>query len=248
MERSIEDYVNRVGRNMRRLPKHERYAIQREIHQHLVEDTERRVADGATPDDAVQAAITAFGEPSDIALAYDDNVLVNETTGQTVLRLAAATGKAAGRGARGVLKWGGIITASVIGIMLVLTIAVLGLAGTALVVFEDEITEATPRPVYIYSGDWDTAEAHNNVRSDQFSINSEVKEFKVIIDSAPDTGCVSITLTSPSGAESQVNGNGCEDTHYASTFVEKGTWSIRYVFLGYTGSVDVGVFSFEHAN
>lgn len=247
----IDDYVRAVGRNLRRIPTHERHAIQSEIHAHLSEDVQNRMAEGLSEDEAARAAIEAFGNPSDIGLAYgapgEPGTLVNESTGQTVLRVAAATGRAAGKGAKGALKWTGIILASLLGTILVLLFMALLFTGTVLTVYQDDIREATPRPIYVYDEYWATEDAHTGIESDSFAINDQVKEFKFSLSVEQELGCASVTLTAPDGTAYDINGNGCEDDSFVSTYTQTGTWTIRYAYGAFSGDIEVLVLSFENA-
>lgn len=248
---NIQTYLDRLARRLHHLNPQQRHAALTEIHGHLHEEARRLHADGLAPAAAEAAAIEAFGRPEEIAVAYGpQGGEVRGETGEVLLRIARGTGRAAaatGRGAGQVLKVLGIVALVAVGVALVVLLGVLAFAGTALVTFQDEIREAVPRPIYGYSDERDMTEPRTELHTNGFDVGPEMKEFRIVFDTAPEAGCVRIRLTDPSGDTVNVNGNGCDATSYGTTFTEQGRWTVEYAFIAYAGSVDAEAWGFERA-
>ena len=109
MSKILDDYLRDVRRNLSHLPVRERDAVMAEMRDHLVTEARRlRHGDsGLSDDEAMLQATQAFGEPEEIGVAHGPRGgVVRRSTGEHLLDVAILTSRAAGRGAKGVLKWG----------------------------------------------------------------------------------------------------------------------------------------------
>src|SRR5690242_8981585 len=113
--RILSDYLLSLRGQLKNLPARRRDEVLREVEAH----TEAHVAELARDEPKLSAderylrATAAFGDPAEIGFRDEaGGVLVKTSTGDVLLRMAvltgraaAVTGKAAGRGARSLLKW-----------------------------------------------------------------------------------------------------------------------------------------------
>lgn len=247
MSRILDDYLLEIRTRLLDLPYADQDAVMAEVRAHLASDIEaRRKADPTLSQDELEIAATAaFGDPDDVTVAYGPHGgLVHKRTGAVLLRAAVltgraakATGKAAGRGLRATLKWTGIVAAVLLGVALVLVI-VGAYVGTQLAdTYHDEIVGAVPHNVYQYQAAWGATDPHTDIRQDSFTVPPDSREVQMQFQTAQQTGCAAIQLTSPSGQVTSLNGNGCSDYSQKLTFMEPGTWKVQYAFAAYTGSV-----------
>ena len=257
MNRVLEDYLLDIRTRLTELPYKDQDAVLGEVRAHLGSaiEEDRRKNPGLSDDELALAATAAFGDPDEIGVAYGPKGgLVRKSTGQVLLRAAVltgraarATGKAAGRGARSTLKWGGIVALVVLGAALVLVVVGAFVFTQLADTYHDEIVEAVPHQVYSYQAAWPLSQSNTNPKQDSFSVPANSKEFRITFTTAPQAGCAAIQLTSPSGTVTSVNGNGCSAYDQQSTYTETGTWQVRYTFVAYAGSVSAHAESYQKA-
>lgn len=231
----IDDYIRRLSADLGHLPKKERDAVLAEVRAHLEE---------AAKEDGMEAAIESFGTPAEVAAGYDrDTQTVRARSGAVVLTVSKALGRgvvATGRGAGRVLKWGLIGALSLLAIASAIAIAVL-------VVFDDEIKEAVPRPIDAYDRSCTvTSPCAGPENAATFDIGPDVKEFRVLIDGDCDAGTASVRAQDPSGDVITLSENACNGA--IKTFTEQGRWSITVVYSAYVGTVELDVLAFERAS
>lgn len=246
----IDDYLRQIRKRLSHLPLGEQEAVLTEIRDHLETEAAalRRADRTLSRDEAALRATHAFGAPEEIGVAYGaQTTVVHRTTGEVLLRVAAATGRAAGRGAKGVVKWTLISVLVLLGIGTIIAVAALFFVGDLADTFQDDIREAVPRPVYHYEGHWDVTDPQVNSHADTFQLGSRAKEIRIGFATSPEAGCLAIQLVSPSNQVTDINGNGCSATDKMLTITEQGTWTVRYTFAAYSGSVDVEAHAFETA-
>jgi hypothetical protein len=246
----MDDYLNQIRKQLRHLELSERDQVLAEVRGHLTDEVARlRKADKSlSRDEAELKATHAFGEPEELGVAYGPRGgVIRKRTGERLLEVAVLTGRAAGRGVKGTLKWTGIAAAVLLGAGLIVFISLLFFASDIAETFQDDIRESIPREVYSYSGSWAVPNSNNGVVTDSFQIGEHVKEFEFHASTTPETGCLAIQLQSPSGQVMDINGNGCQPTDRDTTYTESGTWQIRYTFIAYTGSVSVDAYAYEKA-
>lgn len=251
----LQDYLDDLERQLRRLPKAERAAVLAEVKTHLEEAAAgHQAGTDLSEDEAMLRATHRFGTPKEVAAGYSPQtgevrvgsvVLdVARATGRGLGKTATAAGKGAvvvGRGAGHVLKWSVIAALGVILVAGVVAVAVL-------VVFDDEIKEAVPRPLDSYQR---TCSAVNPCAAPDtgamaFDIGPDVKEFRVLWEGDCEAGSARVTATSPSGETITVAGELCDNSGHR-VFTEPGRWRFDVIFTGYVGWVDLDAYAFERA-
>lgn len=245
MNPKLRAYLRRVESQLSGMDRNERSTVMLEIRDHLSAEVARRVAAGATEDDAVQAAIEAFGEPEDLGVAYGaGGGIVNRTTGDRILEVAVLTGRAAGRGVGKVAKFLGIAALALLGAAVVITVAVVAFAGVFVAAFDDEINQAVPRPVYDRAESHDASDPMIGVQSDSFGIPDAADELRIFysVEHDPRVGCLRIDLVAPDGDIHNLNGDGCSDAGRHTVYTaEPGTWQVRYTASGFVGDFQVDI-------
>lgn len=134
MSQVIDDYLDEVAAHLRG-QRSDKEQVLRELRSHLEEQLADLSAEDphSHPDEIARHIVQDFGDPEDLALAYDVEgrpELQLVPSGETVLRLTHVVGRGAevlgrgaqavGRGTGTVLKW----TAGILGVLLVLSILV----------------------------------------------------------------------------------------------------------------------------
>jgi hypothetical protein len=242
--RILTDYLDDFARRLRHLPDDQRKQVLSEVRAHLEDDLAQRRAEdtGLSLDEATLQATEAFGEPTDLSVAYGaSGGVVRTSTGQVVLRIAAATA----RGVGSVLKWILIAFLVLLGLAVVVGVAVLFVAGGVLEAYEDEIAGSVPRPIYDYQGSWVLPDAQTRSLNGAFQVSTDATGFDLDIDVRPATGCLAIQVVAPDGAIAYSNNQGCEATRQHLHFSQQGSWRIQYTFAAFTGSVDVEAYEYR---
>lgn len=236
--RILTDYLDDFASRLRHLPSGQRTQVLTEVRAHLEDDIRQRRAEDPvlSLDEATLQATEAFGEPSDLSVAYGaSGGVVRTSKGQVVLRIAAATGRAVGS----VLKWVLIAFLVLLGLAVLAGIAVLFVAGGILTAYEDEIAGSVPRPIYSYDGSWALPDAQTRTVNGAFQVSTDATGFDLMISTDPGTGCLAVQVIAPDGAVAYSNNQGCEATQQHLHFSQQGSWRIQYTFAAFTGSVDV---------
>lgn len=250
MSKILEDYLRDVRRHLKQLPIRERDAVLAEIRDHLQSEARRLCAADKrlSGDEAMLQATNAFGDPQELGIAYGpQGGVVRRSTGEQLLDVAVLTSRAAGRGVKGVLKWTGIAAAVLLGAALIALIATLVFAGEIINTFEDDIREAVPHPIYHFSDDRELTDPRSGVTQESFQVADDFREFKFFLETDPEAGCVQVQLTSPSGEANDVTAGSCDAVSRSTTYTEHGTWTVRYLFAAYAGSIDVNAVGFKSA-
>ncbi|HEX9815505.1 MAG TPA: permease prefix domain 1-containing protein [Candidatus Thermoplasmatota archaeon] len=245
----LEEYLRSVDANLAHIPREEREATLLEMRSHLHDQvTELRRADAEMGEvEATERAIRAFGDPSDIGVSYGNggtnHVVVNNRTGEVVLRVVRATGRVAaatGRGIGRTLKW--ILFA----IFAILFLAI-GSALTLLIVFQDDLREAAPRPIHSYSRHLDDADGERN---STFVVGPDVKEIRIHLGIYREgvVGCAAITIRDPNNIVVFDSTGDCDDLETLLTFYQEGRWTISYEYQDFNGHLEVDVYAFERAD
>lgn len=257
MNRIVDDYLLELRTRLSELPFRDQDAVLGEVRAHLAADIEdrRRKAPKSSNDELALAATAAFGDPDEIAVAFGpQGGLVRKRTGEVLLRAAVltgraarATGRAAGRGAKSTLKWAGIVAAVLLGVGLVILVVVAFVGVQLANTYKEEIVESVPHPIYDYHSSWALSSPEAGPKQDSFSVPSDSREFRIAFTTTPQAGCVAIQLTSPSGAVTAVNGNGCSAYSQASTFTEVGTWKVQYTYVAFAGTVSAHAEAYRKA-
>ncbi len=264
MSQRIDDYLNDLRKNLGHMDREERDAVLAEVEDHLLQESERLQA--ANPkwsnEKAALNAIESFGPADEIGVAYggskDTVGVINQVTGERILEVAAVTGRVAGkvavvggRGLKGLLKFAGIAALVIVGVATILVVAGLFFAGTVATVFQDDIREAVPRPLYGYNQYWGGAtDVQTSTTTERFDVRGDVKEFWIDMDIDSSQGCAQILLTDPSGDIRYDSGTVCNGDHASRefNFSEEGEWTIRYSYTAYAGQVVVEAWYFQSAN
>lgn len=247
MTHVLDNYLLDIKTKLLHLPFKDQDSIMGEVKAHLQTDIRRRGKEepGLSQDELELAATAAFGDPAEITVAYGPaGGLVRKQTGEVLLRAAVltgraakATGKAAGRGAKQVLKWTAITA-----LILFLTIVVVG--TTLLITYKDTIAKGvdeamSTRSIYDGGGTWGTSDPQSATRSESFDVSAGADRMDIGITSAPSTGCVAIQLTDPGGTIVYQNGQGCSGVGEHLSLTRNGTWKIQYTYVAFTGRVEV---------
>jgi hypothetical protein len=257
----LHAYIDELNKRLDALPADERQAVMDEVQSHLDEDVAARVSAGAKLADAEHASTEAFGTPAEIAAGYDTSEQVLHTAcgatisiGSKIGNGARAAGRGAvvvgrtagkgvavvGRGAGKMLKYGIISALAILGIGAFIAVA-------TLLVFDDEIKEAVPRPIDFYDRTCTTTSpCAGPERASSFDIGSDVKEFRIAITGSCDAGRARVTATDSSGDLITLAENACSNGGM-KTFTEQGRWTIDVVYTGYVGDVQIDVYAFERA-
>lgn len=262
MSHRIDDYLNDLRKNLGHMDHEERDAVLAEVADHLRQESERLQAANPTwsENQAAMNAIESFGPADEIGIAYggsqDPVGVINQVTGERLLEVAQVTGRVAGkvavvggRGLKGLLKFAGIAALVIIGAATVLAVAGLFFAGTVATVFQDDIREAVPRPLYGYSASWYSPDTETRTFTESFDVREGMKEFWIDMDIHGDAGCAQIRLMDGDGDVRYDSGQVCGDRSGSGqrTFSEKGTWQVEYTFVAFAGHVDVEAMYFEEA-
>jgi hypothetical protein len=212
---------------------------------HLEEEIQRRRDEKArlTIHEATLQAIHAFGGPEEIGASFTPHgVEVRNRAGDVVLRVASAAGKglrAAGRGIGRTVKWALIVFG-------VLLLAGVTAAVVVLVVFQDDLREAIPRPLYERSEGYTNRTA---TFTDAVPVAANVKEVRINVNTrwyAAD-GCAAVSLIAPSGVLVMDGGDGCAEIDRTITAYETGVYTFNYKLTRFTGRVHVEVTAYERA-
>lgn len=243
----LKEYLRNVEANITNIPREERDATIREMESHLEERiVELRRSDAEMGEvEATERAIRGFGDPSDLGVSYGsgdaNHVVVNNRTGEVVLRIVRATGRVAaatGRGIGRTVKW-------ILFALFAIVFLALGSALTLLIVFQDDIREAAPRPIHSYSRDLDD---ENGQRASSFMVADNVKEIRIHLTVAQDSGCGTVMIRDPLGVVVFDSTGDCDDLRTLLTFTQTGTWTIDYTYQAFHGHLDVDVYAFERAD
>ena len=245
----LEEYLRSVEGNIAHIPREERETTIREMRSHLQERiAELRRSDAEMGEvEATERAIKGFGDPSDIGVSYGgeganvNHVVVNNRTGEVMLRVVRATGRVAaatGRGIGRTVKW-------ILFALFALLFLTLGSVLTLLIVFQDDLREATPRPIHSYSRDLENTDG---TRSSVFVVAEDVKEIRIHLTVARSSGCAAITIRDPTDAVVFDSTGDCDDLQTLLTFYQPGNWTVDYTYQGFYGHLDVDVYAFERAD
>jgi tetrahydromethanopterin S-methyltransferase subunit G len=245
MNDRVTAYLQAVANNLAHLPTEEREATMREMRSHLHDEIAelRRSDPGMGEIEATERALRAFGDPTEIGVSFGASgtkEVVNRRTGEVLVRVARMTGRVAiatGRGIGRTVKW---ILVLVFGIALL----AIGSALTLLIVFQDDLREAAPRPIHTYARDLDD---ETSARNTTFFVNPDVKEIRIHlnVDRAGTQGCAAVTVRNPAGVSVFDTTGDCSDVRTLLTFYDEGRWTVSYEFTSFTGWIDLDVYAFE---
>lgn len=246
-----DDYLDDLTFQLKHLPDKERRAVLAEVKAHLAQETAalRKSNPALSEDEAWLQATHAFGEPRDIGVSYGSNGsaggVVRKSTGELVLQVAVLTGRGVARTVGTTVKWIliilGIVLATVLGIAVVLLIV----AGGVLIAYEDEISASVPRPIYGYQAAWPLTDPQASTRTDSFQVSTDATGMDLLLEIAPQTGCLAVQVYAPDNAVAYSNGQGCDDTSQQLHFAQQGSWRIVYTFAAFTGSVDISGYEYR---
>jgi len=244
MNRILDDYLLDLRTQLLHLPYKDQDAVMADVRAHLGSDmAERKRRDPHLSDDELALQATAaFGAPDEIAVQFGPGGgLVRKSTGEVLLRAAVltgraakATGRVAGRGAKAVVKWTAITA-------LIVFVAALVVGTVVLIEYKDTIAkgvqEATSiHSIYDHQGAYAASDPRTMVMAESFQVGAKADHFDIGISAQPQTGCLAIQLTDPSGKVAYSNGQGCSSTGEHLSFTQPGTWKIQYTFAAFTGS------------
>lgn len=247
----LDDYLDAVKRQLRHLPLREQRQVLAEIRAHLDEDiAHRQKQDKAlSRDEATLQATHDFGDPKDLGVAHGaQGGVVRKSTGEVLLHVAVLTGRGVARTVRTTLKWVGITVLVLLTLGTAVAIAAAFIASDLLKEYKDDIVEAVPRPIYHSSGTWALEDAQTTTRTDSFQVSSNARGFDLDIDVRPESGCLKIVITDPSGGIVYDSGTGCDTYGPHLHFSQKGTWSIQYTFVAFVGEMQVEAYEYLEAN
>lgn len=242
--RLLDDYLDDLKVQVRRLKLSEQRQVLAEIRSHLEEDiAERRKANKKlSVDEATLKATHAFGEPKDIGIAYGaDGGVVRKSTGEVLLHVAVLTGRGVARTVKGTVKLVGILLAAFVVIGLIIA----GIAAFVLVEYKDEIAESIPRPLYTYEKSWDPPFAQTSTQTGSFQMSTDATGFDITFETSPQTGCVSITLFKPDNSVAYSSGEGCSAINEHLHFSDLGQWRVQYAYAAFTGTVEVHAYQYR---
>jgi len=259
MSRLIDDYLREVETSLRVDASRKRQIVD-ELRTHLAEKVED-VAQGdpSRPLAAVeQEVLREFGNPRDLALAYEPEgaAVLTNSAGDIVLRL----GKAVGRGARVVgrstgtaLKWIAIGLAA----LLAVSLGVGAWAYYEVKPFIPAIIEQS-EPTYQYFERCAQTPCNGAPPPDTFFVRPEAKTVRLDLNAysvhpSDDrsehvaNGTVRVRVTDPAGEvrfDRPINMSGDAATYYETSWSAiPGNWSVAYDFDGFVGAIDVETYA-----
>ena len=259
MSALIEDYLREVQASLR-VDATRKRQIADELRTHLTERVADELADDPSRprDDVEREVLRDFGNPRDLALAYEpeggEPVLLNQS-GDIVLRLGRASARAAkavGRGTTKVLK----VTAIVLAGLLVVALGVGAWAYYEIKPYIPTIVESQ-EPVYSYSEGCATA-CSGAYPPDTFSVRegAETVRFDLRVrydhdwetDERVGAGNVTVRIADPSGAlrfERTLSvDNETRFHHEASWASMPGNWTASYEFDGFVGHIELETYAY----
>ena len=235
MNHIVEDYLLELRTRLSSIPLKDRDGVLAEVRAHLAANMEdhRRSDPSLSDDELALAATTAFGDPDEIAVAFGpQGGLVRKETGEVLVPAATVSGRA-GRKGRRKMKWA--IIAGAILLIGALAASLTGLYFTGVKLAQEVGSDSAKVYYYIQSI---PASSPQTVRDpDSFDVPVNSREFRITFGTSPQTGCLGIELTSPSGVATSVNGDGCLPYQDTLVFTETGTWKVQYTYVAFSGSV-----------
>jgi hypothetical protein len=243
MTRILDDYLLDIRTQLLHLPYKDQDAVMAEVRAHLESDMadRRKASPRLSEDELALQATAAFGAPDEITVRFGPSGgLVRKSSGEVLLRAAVltgraakATGQAAGRGAKAVLKWTAITA-------LVVFVAALVVGTTVLLAYKDTIAkgvqqEMGTRSIYDHNGAWAYGDPHTATLTESFQVSEQADHVDVGIFTSPTMGCLAIQLTDPGGAIAYQNGQGCAAAGEHLSFTKPGTWKVQYTFVAFSG-------------
>ncbi len=255
MSNIIRDYLNDVRRRLHHLGLRERESVLGEIEDHLGAEVARlRAADKElSADEAALKATNAFGDPSEIGVAYGapgvPGGVVNQTTGERLLDVAILSTQAAGRGAKGLVKWTGIAAASIAGALLLFAIVFVIFGEETLNRLYDDAKEAQAHRLYSYSGAWSISNSNTDHFTIGFDVGPDMKQVEMwftILPAEP-SGCARIQLKAPDGTVAFDSGTGCNGIQQQILISQPGTWQLEHTYVAFHGIVSIHGYYYERA-
>lgn len=259
MTRLIDDYLRDVENSLR-VDAHRRRQIVDELRSHLTEKADELAGEDPLRSrfDIEQDVLRQFGNPRDLALAYEPEgaAVLTNAAGDIVLRLGKAVGRGAaavGRSTGTFLKW----TAVALGVLLILSIGVGAWAYYEVKPYIPSIIEQSEPTYQYYERCADTpcsgAPPPDTffVRPDAQSVRFDLNTYSVRSSNDRDlrlgNGTLHVVVTDPLGNvrfDRSFNMTDDASVHQeVSWAAEAGNWTIAYRFDGFLGAIDVQTYA-----
>lgn len=268
----IEDYLRDVATSLRVDAARKRQIVD-ELRTHLTEKAaELRAADPTRSIfDVEQEVIREFGNPRDLALAYepDGTAVLTTAAGDIVLRV----GKAVGRGARAVgrstgtfLKW----TAVALAILLVISLGVGAWAYYEVKPYIPAIIDSSD-PVYEYRETCSATPCNGLLPADTFYVRPEAQTVEFDLDvyrvrlsesqmenMSATNGTVRVVVLDPAGnsrydrtfelaaasSSEYRSGSSAGSSHQQTSWAAApGNWTVSYEFTDFVGTISVQAYA-----
>lgn len=243
MNNLIEGYLQEVRR---RLPANvDKDAIIAELRTHLEDRVHERAAvepgaEGPDREAAILAVLHDFGDPADLALAYDDeSPVLRRTSGDVALRLTKDVARGAGRAVAGA----GRVLRPVIVTLLIVTGSLVGIALVAGIVLFDDIRDLAerhaPEPVYDHHRHCDFVCAETI--SESFYVGQGAREVRLGTDVSAEAGSLRVVIRDPTGATrlDRTYGPGDDIRLDHTAEPRTGTWTATLTYTDFTGRASV---------
>ncbi|HUR68000.1 MAG TPA: hypothetical protein VM370_02050 [Candidatus Thermoplasmatota archaeon] len=252
----IDEYLREVESSLRVDAARKRQIVD-ELRSHLTEKVDELQA--AEPmrarADIEQMVLRDFGDPRDLALAYEPEggaVLMN-SAGEIVLRFGKAFGRgavAAGRGAGKALKWVAIGLAG----LLIISVGVGAWAYHEVKPYIPSIIEQS-EPAYQFSQSCHETPCNGVVPTDAFYVHPEARKVRFDLEVWPvhdddgnhvGNGTIRVTVTDNNGTlrfDRTFNGTDGYFSEETSWAAGAGNWTLSYAYEGFRGSVSVQAYA-----
>jgi hypothetical protein len=243
----LDDYLDDVKDQLKHLPATERSQVLRDVKDHLNQEIAalRKSNKGLSLDEATIKATHDFGDPRDLGVAYgSQGGVIRKSTGEVLLRVAVLASRGVARTVRTTVKWTGIVLLVLLALTVAVGITAAFIGADLLKEYKDEIATSVPRPIYGYSESWTLPDLQTTVRMDSFQVSTDARGFDLFFDLRPETGCLGVVVTNPSGTVAYQNGEGCDATSRQLHFAQQGTWSIQYTFAAFTGTAEAEAYEY----
>lgn len=241
MTRIVEDYLREVEAALKTDGATKRQIVS-ELRAHIQEkmgDVSREMP-GATPDEVARTVLRDFGNPRDLAVAYEPReTVIRKSTGEVILRI----GRAVGRGTKSFLKW----TAIAIAFLLVLAT---GIGIWAWYEVKPIVEKNAPYSVYSYDEQCELSSCSSTPVEQSFFIHSGAREVRMDVHVTHDyvsVGAVKITVKDPSGTvkydKTFTSSSGRTASQEVAWGPAVGDWHITYQFTGFDGNVGIRIYT-----
>lgn len=248
MSSLIEDYLREVASALR-VDAARKKQIVDELRAHLTEQAAdlEQTRPGASRADVEREVLARFGNPRDLALAYEPEgaAVLRNQAGEVVLRLGTAVGRGAratARGASVVLKWFAVAVSA----LLVLTVA-LGVWGFYEVRPVIEALVEQSLPAYEHLKSCAPSPCDGNVTGDPFFVANDTKSVRLVIRSTTgppppggmDAGSVRVVVADAAGTIVLDRTFTAQDGIETRLAPSEGNWTVSYDYRGFQGDIHV---------